>query len=137
MEHLHWPYGNIKDYEEIPCTIICPQMIQLLYVCLSKIRRQTTNFQCDGIWRWRWLGHETLINGISVLKKVTQRTLFSLETCGDTTRRELSLSWVGLHQTPNPPAQIGLLASQNCEKWISIIHKPPGFWYSVLADQID
>ena len=61
------------------------------------------------------------MSGLSVPLKETQRALLSLAPRGDTAKRRQSI---------NQRLDAGLPSLQNCEKYVLIVNKPPGLWYS-------
>lgn len=100
------------------------------------------NPQGDGIWKWglwdmsrswRW----SLLNGISALKKETQRACFPCPSLSPSLFLFVTTMW-GNQKRAHTRTQswrhpdLGHSSFQNCEKWT-----PAGLWYFVTASRAD
>ena len=83
----------------------------------------------------RWLGHEneTLMNGIIALIKENPESSSSVSTVWGYKRK--SAVWLWKRALSRTWSQTSSL--QNCKKYISVVYKPRGLWYFVIAVQTD
>lgn len=82
----------------------------------------------------RWLGHDggALLSGISGFMKETPESSLTTSTVQGHSKKRPSMNQeVGAPQAPSLPVpDFELPTLQNCEKWMSIVYKPPNLWYS-------
>lgn len=103
------------------------------------------NPQRDGMWRWGFrrcwdCEGGALVDGIRALIERDHREL-PCPVCHLRTQPEdgrlRTRKWVPTRQQMCWRLNLGLANLWNCEKWISVVHKPPSLWSFVTAVQTD